>query len=321
MTLKIENLSFRFGNKWILRDVNFEALAGQVFGICGTVGSGKTSLLKAIVGELNLSSGAIYVESQNVTTLGTKRGFGLLTEEARSGFLSLVAISKQKGSRFESRLQKFEDFLKANSKIILLDDPFVGLDNITRGIFIEKLKGWLTPDRIAVFASSSFEHIASVSSNILIIDKGYPKQSGTPKDIYEKPESTAAALLTGDANLIRARRISSSDADLPEFQTLEGGHRILAQSTPKARLGPLNKDSILAIRPEQITMSMGASFPEDNLLRAIVTNIEFHGATSLIEFDAGGLCLKTRVFQVVSLEIGTECMLGLPPDRIVVLRD
>jgi hypothetical protein len=68
-------------------------------------------------------------------------------------------------------------------------------------------------------------------------------------------------------------------------------------------------------------MSMGASFPEDNLLRAVVTGIHFRGATSLVEFDASGLTLQARVFKVVGLNVGDECMLGMPPHRIIILKD
>ena len=139
--------------------------------------------------------------------------------------------------------------------------------------------------------------------------------------IYEIPETVDAAKLSGDNNLFEARRLSSSDADLPEFQTIVGNHRIFAHRADKSRLAAINKNVTLAIRPEQIVMSMGASFPEDNLLRAVVTAVKFRGATSLIEFDAAGLKLETRVFKVVGLNIGDECMLGLPPHRILIFKD
>ena len=321
MSLKIENLSFRIGNQWILRDVDLDAASGQIFGICGATGSGKTSLLKAIAGEIALSSGSIFSGSNDVTALGKARGIDLLTEPVSSGFKINLLSAKSIESRGQSQRDAFERFLQTTSKIILLDDPFSRVDNEVRNDLIAKLKSWLTPDRTVIFASSSFEQLAPVVSQMLVIANGYAKQSGTPQRVYECPETVAVATLTGSVNLIRARRVSSSDAEFPEFQTLDGGHQILSRPTPKSRLGPLNKDSTLLIRPEQITMSMGASFPEDNLLRAVVTKIQFEGSTSLIEFDAGGLMLTSRVFKIVGLDPGQECMLGLPPDRIVVLKD
>ncbi|MEQ1604572.1 MAG: ATP-binding cassette domain-containing protein [Pyrinomonadaceae bacterium] len=320
MSLKIENLSLRIGNRWILRDIDLEAPAGRIFGICGAIGSGKTSLLKAIAGQLPVSSGRISIDTRDVTGLGKSRGLDLLTERHR-GPLASIFDTKKHLSDGESQRADFEKFIQEAGKVVLLDDPFTKVDHNTQALLLAALRAWMTPETIAIVASQSFSLLASLAAEVLVIGNGYAQQTGSPKDIYEKPDTAIVARLSGETNLIRARRISSSEATLPEFQTLDGEYRILSQATPKSRLGPLNKDSTLAIRPEQITMSMGTSFPEDNLLRAVVTKIEFHGATSLIEFDAGGLQLKARVFKVVGLDLGVECMLGLPPDRIVVLKD
>ncbi|HQX57370.1 MAG TPA: TOBE domain-containing protein, partial [Pyrinomonadaceae bacterium] len=100
-----------------------------------------------------------------------------------------------------------------------------------------------------------------------------------------------------------------------------GEHRIFAQPTEKRRIGAINQTVTLAIRPEHISITFGASFPEDNLLKAVVTGIRFLGDTTLIDLDANGLRLSARVFRVVGLNIGEECMIGMPPHRILVLKD
>ena len=113
----------------------------------------------------------------------------------------------------------------------------------------------------------------------------------------------------------------STDAELPEFHTIDGGHRVFAQNVEKRRLGAINQNMTLAIRPEQVTMTLGTSRPEDNLLRGMVTQIKFRGATSLIEFDAEGLKLETCVMKTGGIKVGDECMLGLPPHRIIILKN
>jgi hypothetical protein len=75
----------------------------------------------------------------------------------------------------------------------------------------------------------------------------------------------------------------------------------------------------LAIRPENISISFGASFPEDNLLKASVVKISPQGATTLLTVDSNGLTLDILVLRLVGLNVGDECMIGLPPDRIMVL--
>ena len=157
--------------------------------------------------------------------------------------------------------------------------------------------------------------------SIALLGASDSSRGGWAQEIYDNPVSVAAAGLTGECNLITARRVSSTDAELPEFHTIDGGHRIFAQKVTKKRLGPIDQNITLAIRPEQVAMSIGTSSPEDNLLRGKVTGIHFRGPTSIIEFDAGGLKIETRVFKATGLNVGDECMLALPPHRILILKD
>ena len=59
MPLLIENLSKQFGDLWALRDVSFEAVEGEVFGIFGATAAGKTTLLNCLAGHAKPSSGKI----------------------------------------------------------------------------------------------------------------------------------------------------------------------------------------------------------------------------------------------------------------------
>lgn len=129
-----------------------------------------------------------------------------------------------------------------------------------------------------------------------------------------------ASSIVGRNNIFYGRRLTSSKADLPEFQTLIGEHRLFTRKADVGILGAINKDSALAIRPENIVISFGASFPEDNLLKAVVTAIRPRGATTAVELDSNGLKLEALVLRIVGLGVGDECMIGLPPDRIQVLK-
>jgi ABC-type Fe3+/spermidine/putrescine transport system ATPase subunit len=100
-----------------------------------------------------------------------------------------------------------------------------------------------------------------------------------------------------------------------------GEHRLLTDKVDKNLLGTIHQNTTLAIRPEHISISFGASFPEDNLLKAKITSVTFNGATTSIHLDADGLKLEALVLRLVGLNVGDECMVGLPPDRILVLKD
>lgn len=322
MPLEVVKLSKRSGSTWVFRDVEFTASEGRVFGICGPTACGKTTLLKTIAGLERSNDGSIQLDGSDVTRRPAKDdGIRMLAAAGPKGFLGLFG-GKPKASTGEGQLAAFEQIIAAAGKVLLLDDPFAQLDERLRAeCFATVRRAARSRDRIIIFASSDFDQMQRVADDMAVLAGGYVQQTGTPQDIYENPETVSSALISGDNNLFAARRLTSTDADLPEFHTIEGGHRLFAQAAEKSRLGAINQNVTLAIRPEQVSMSVGSSFPEDNLLRAVVTGIKFRGPTSLVEFDAAGLKIGARVFRIVGLEIGSECMLGLPPHRILVLKD
>ncbi len=321
MSLEISQISKRIANKWIFRDISIAVPAGGIFGVCGAAGSGKSAILKTISGKWKTNGGSIKNDGIDVTTANKhSRGFASLPATERSLFSEILRL-EPKASSGQQQLIEFEKIIESGATVLLLDDPFCHLDRFRRERCLDKLRTYVAGrDRIVIFASSDFRQIAAVADQAAVLSDGYFVQTGSPREIYENPETIAAAQLTGDVNLFQARRVSSTSADLSEFQTIEGSHRIVSSYNKVAGLGAINQNISLAIRPENISMSMGASFPEDNLLKAVVTGIRFLGATSLIEFDAGGIKLQARVFRVVGLNLGDECMLGLPPRSIRVLK-
>ena len=322
MPLLIDKISKRFGNTWALRDLSFTVEDGSVIGVFGPSGAGKTALLKTIAGAVKPNGGAIFLDGKDITkTKAKERDISLHSGHSATTFQQLFGVSGS-NSAGEDQFVRFENTLQKSGKVMLLDEPLCDMDPSQREICFAKIrKAAKSRDRIVIFASSDFSQIISLTDEVAFLSGGALIQTGTPQEIYDEPVSVAAARLTGDNNLIVSRRISSTDTSLPEFHTINGGHKLFAQNVAKGRLGAINQNITLAIRPEQVSMSMGASFPEDNLLRARVTKIHFRGPTSVIEFDANGLKIETRVFKVVGLKIGDECMLGLPPHRILILKD
>lgn len=322
MALKVERLSRRSRQNWVLRDVGFSAFPGRILGICGATGSGKTALLNSIAGKVKTSGGIVSLDGKDLAPVKPKdRDIKLISRDEVQGLLGLITQRSRNSTAGERQSSAIEEALAGGHRVLLLDEPFSEMDPAIREDCIDKVRNAAAEGRIVVIASSDFDQLTMAADEMVMLDRNGISEPRTPQQFYEDPPTRAAAMLTGDNNLFEARRLSSSDDDLPEFYTIEGGHRIFAHRGDKRRLGPINSNSTLAIRPEQVVMSMGASFPEDNLLKAVVTGIKFRGPTSLIEFDAGGLKLETRVFKVVGLEVGDECMLGLPPHRIVILKD
>lgn len=83
--LKVENLTGKYS---LLQDVHFELREGEILGISGLDGSGRTELLEALYGEQTRESGDIYLYGEKVENKSPKEsiknGFALLTEERRA---------------------------------------------------------------------------------------------------------------------------------------------------------------------------------------------------------------------------------------------
>ena len=192
-----------------------------------------------------------------------------------------------------SKFELLDRSLANATDILLLDDPLTGVDGEFRDQYLSRIrKLTIERDLTVVYATTDFETAATVSDRIAILAGSHIQQTGTAEELYEYPESTAIAKITGRCNIMPARRLTSTKFDIPEFQTLQGGHRLFAEKADIARLGAINRDVSLAIRPESISMSFGASFPEDNLLKAAVKGVRFLGPVTLVELDAGGLFLR-----------------------------
>lgn len=323
MSLAVNSVSKRYGNVWALRDLSFEVEGGSVIGIFGPSGSGKTSLLRAIAGLDKLSSGSISLNGADLSVIKAKeRDVTYIAGHKDTRLIRISSPFARRRAGGEGQRDAFAEMLATAKKAVLLDDPFAHMDIYQRDEAFARIRRLGTmKGRVVIFATSDFRQMQCLADEVAFISGGEIVQTGSPQDLYDEPATAEIARMTGENNLIEARRLTSSDAGLPEFHTIDGEHRIFAEHTDRSSLGPINQNSTLAIRPEQITMSPATAVAEDNLLRGVVKAIRPMGSTSLIEFDADGLSLKTVVLKNSGVAPGGEFMLGLPPHRIRILRN
>lgn len=323
MSLKVENLSKRYEQNWVLKDVSFEAVEGEILGIFGVTGAGKSTLIRLISGVEPCNGGTISYNSKDVTTLSCdERNFHFPRVTNDSFWKSLFKTEKKSAlADGEGQVLALNEAMEKAESVLLLDDSFCYMDRLLRHENYNKLKEKVRQNKLIVLiATNDFDEAMMLCDRVVFIDKGAVLQIGTPDEIYLNPASSRVAYISGRNNLIAARRITSNKTETPEFQTIKGEHRLFTQKIQKSRFAPINQNNILTIRPEHISISFGASFPEDNLLKAKIADVKFQGATTLVVLDAGSLMLEALVLRLVGLTVGEECVVGLPPDRIQVFK-
>jgi ABC-type transport system involved in resistance to organic solvents, ATPase component len=67
--IKVENLTKKFGNREVLKNISFDVKKSEVFVIMGGSGSGKSTVIKHIIGLLKPTSGKIYIDNVDITSL------------------------------------------------------------------------------------------------------------------------------------------------------------------------------------------------------------------------------------------------------------
>ena len=356
--LKIESISKRYGDFWALRDVSLEVEAGEFFGLLGTTGAGKSAILRMIAGFEMPNTGKITINDEDVTkqapekrsvgcvfqgdaliphlTVAENVAVNLKTQKlAKDKIKQVVAdtLNLVKLSDFETRraselsggqrqLAALGRAIAAQPRVLLFDEPFTNLDPALLEEIHAILKETVKKTHSAVvYATQNQEETFSLCDRIAVVGKSEVLQIGTPREIYNQPETVEVAKLVGRNNLIRAARLTSNKTALSEFQTIEGSHRLFVDNVEKKRLGAINQIVTLAIRPENLILTFGAAFPEDNLLKASITEINYFGATTRIVLDADGLRLEALLMRLIGLNVGDVCLVGLPPNRISVLKD
>ncbi len=246
--LKVSNISFQYAHeKDVLNNISFSLGAGQHLCIMGESGTGKSTLLKAVYGLLDLKSGSIFWKNQQV--LGpafhlvpgmdffkyVAQDFDLMPYTSVSDnigkFLSRF-YPEEKESRTKELLEVIEMTEFANEKVktlsggqqqrvaiaralakepelLLLDEPFGQIDNFKKNSLRRKLFTYLKKKQIScIVATHDGNDALSFADHVMVIKNQQIIASDSPKNIYENPSEHSVAALFDDVNTITNKGVS-----------------------------------------------------------------------------------------------------------------
>jgi sulfate transport system ATP-binding protein len=308
MNVEVRNLHKTFGTFQAVRDVSFTIEQGQLIGLLGPSGGGKTSILRMLAGLETPDSGDILFQGARVNDLPPQeRGIGFvfqnyalfkhMTVEGNIAFglevkkwpkarmkervAELLELTGLKGfeKRYPHQLSggqrqrvAFARALAPEPRLLLLDEPFAAIDAKIR----QELRNWLREmiDRLgitSIFVTHDQDEAIEVADEIMIINQGRVEQKGTPWDIYRNPETPFVAEFIGESTFVE---------DVGQLRGFgDGGLR----SGTKA-----------LIRPEYVEIGRESDFP---LLSATekgtIRRLQFRGSEWLVEVEIGSVKLVT----------------------------
>ena len=257
--LSINNVSFSYGSKQILKDFSLDVEEGSFTTLLGSSGSGKTTLLRLISGFLDMQSGSIYVNGKLMNgVLPNKRKIGMVFQDyalfphmtvEQNLYYGLKLKKETKHNKEENRslvletaenlgltdlLERFPWELSGGQQqrvalgrvlvlkpeLLLMDEPLSSLDKNLRLKLRQELKEIQKSLKITtLYVTHDQEEAFGLSDKIALMNEGSLLQSGTPQELYFKPKNQYIAEFTGSVNYIDGKIVR------PEWIFIQKGEK------------------------------------------------------------------------------------------------
>ena len=348
--LEVKNLSRSFGNLTVVDKISLQIFSGQVTCLLGPSGCGKSTTLRMIAGVEKPSSGQIFVDEELTSNAYFQvppeaRSIGLMFQDfalfphlnvQQNVYFGLAGSKEFKEKRSLDLLERVGlahlafnyphslsggeqqrialiRALAPQPKIMLMDEPFSGLDDRLRDEVRDETFNLLRSEDAAVLmVTHDPQEAMKVADEIALMRDGKILQRGAPYNIYNAPVDLKALQFFSDANAIQAT-LNGSLADTPFGQFFAPG---LSDGT----------DIDIVFRPQHVRIDFDRNgrgplptASQGVAARGIVKRARFVGNESLIEFKMDfGLNIKVSVPNVFLPNTGHPLWLSVPRDKCYI---
>ena len=299
VSLKVKNLSKRWGDVEVLSRVNFEIESGGFLTLLGPSGCGKSTILRLVAGLDEVSDGQVEIDGRDITFLSpAHRNIGMVfqnyalfphmtIEENIAYGLKIRKVAKDEKNKIIRHITELMGLgqllqrkpaqlsggqqqrvalarvLVSQRPIVLMDEPLSNLDAKLRVEIRSEIKSLNKQLGITIiYVTHDQSEALSMSDKVVLLQGGKVVQTGTPKDLYENPKNIFSASFIGtpSTNLLTGKNINFS-----EQLNLESNISI--------------DDCIFAVRPENISLNPSKT---DFSLHTNIEQIEYEGKVSLL---------------------------------------
>lgn len=216
MILELKNIEKSFGEKKVLTGVSFKAEGGKAFGLLGRNGAGKTTSIRILMDVFPANSGEVLIDGQPIDY--NKIGIGYLPEERGlypkkiiidqlTYFAEMKGMSRKAAvesidywlgrlGMAEYRNKRLDTLSKGNQQkiqlitalahdpdIVILDEPFSGLDPVNAMLLKDVVKEQISKGKIVLFSSHQMSYIEEFCDSIAILNNGVVALHGDLHDI------------------------------------------------------------------------------------------------------------------------------------------
>ena len=215
MRLELKNIRKSFGEKEVLKEISFSAESGRAFGLLGRNGAGKTTTIRILMDVFSGDKGEIQIDGNPVDYTKVKIGYlpeerglypkkkiidqlvyfarlhGMKRQEAVKAidyWLDRLGMAEYRNKRLDTlskgNQQKIQlvTALAHNPQIVILDEPFSGLDPVNAMLLKDVVKEEIAKGKIVLFSSHQMNYIEEFCDSIAILNGGKIVLQG---DIYD----------------------------------------------------------------------------------------------------------------------------------------
>ena len=312
--IEVKNVTKQYGNFYAVRNINFEIKDGEIVGFLGRNGAGKSTTMNMITGFIEPTEGdiivngdSIYLNSKKVKSQigympeGTPLYSDLTVKEFVTYMADLKAISrKEKKAAVQKAiestgLEKVQNNLTknlsrgykqrvslagaivGNPKILILDEPTVGLDP-KQVIEIRELIKSFRKDHTVLVSSHILSEVSQICEKVIIIDKGEIVAIDTPENLESQTTEINIVNVTVDDTNNKFESIKEEIKDIVEINLVlekEDGSKEYSLKTTKS---DIRKDIFAVCAKNEITileMKKNESSLEDAFIKLVEGRPEY----------------------------------------------
>jgi ABC-2 type transport system ATP-binding protein len=273
--VELQHVRKAYDTKIAVADLSFRIEPGSMFGLLGPNGSGKTSTIRMMIGITVPDSGTVTLFGQPFTRASLTR-VGYLPEErglykkmkvmdqliflGQLHGLDATTASKrahiwcEKMEITEAALKKTEELSKGMQQkiqfiaallhepaLIIMDEPFSGLDPVNAVLLMDTLVDLRNQGRTILFSTHRMDQVEKLCDNICLIHNGHLVLSGAMREIKSRyPANRVALNFEGDASFLNHAFIESAKnyGGRAEIKLRDGAdaQELLANAVTKARI-------------------------------------------------------------------------------------
>ncbi|PKK99401.1 MAG: sodium ABC transporter ATP-binding protein [Tenericutes bacterium HGW-Tenericutes-2] len=254
--LEVKNARMLYGDLIAVDSLSFTIKPGDIFGLLGTNGAGKTTTFRMIMGLLEPTEGEVLyngekvgyhnvneigymIEERSLLTKITVKElmlyFGQLKDMETKVILErldywlerfdIVDYKNKKIKELSKGNQQKIQFISAiinNPKLLVLDEPFSGLDPINTELFVEVIRDFQKKGSMVVFSSHQLDHVESFCEELIVLEKGKAIIEGRI-DQVKKDYKKQNIKIVGDVDIETLKNIPGV------YQVIENSNEIIVK--------------------------------------------------------------------------------------------